>query len=247
MSGQYPGQFGPPPGGAVPGGAFPGGIPDAMQPTAPMPMAGHYPQPGPMPAAAPPLRPGMAAGPYGVLGKVLCAVTPVVTVGLLGMIPSLLLAIRRRRWFDILGAVVFAGLFLTYLVGAGVAGNDKSAHGADTAGMTAMLLMWFGAPLHYLLMDSRALWNAARPQPTVLPTPPGYYPPPASPYAQTAPVMPYAPPPGYATPAPVSMPNTAPTPAPAPPAAAPAAPPAASDDLRELGELLRRQAREGRP
>ncbi|MFG3050266.1 hypothetical protein ACGFZP_04820 [Kitasatospora sp. NPDC048239] len=193
----------------------------------------------------------MAAGPYGVLGKVLCAVTPVVTVGLLGMIPSLLLAIRRRRWFDILGAVVFAGLFLTYLVGAGVAGNDKSAVTADTAGMTAMLLMWFGAPLHYLLMDSRTLWNAARPQPTLLPAAPAYYPPAASPYAQTAPAMPYSPAPGYATPGPtpMPMPHTAipsAPPAAAPPATPPAAAPAPADDLRELGELLRRQAREGR-
>ncbi|MGV9269972.1 hypothetical protein ACWDRR_35580 [Kitasatospora sp. NPDC003701] len=242
MSGQYPGQFGPPP-----GGAFPGGLP-------------HGGGPGPVPYAVPsPPGPTRSPGPYGVLGRVLCALTPLVTVGLLGMIPSLLLAIRRRRAYDILGALVFAGLFLTYLVCAGVAGGTGDAPTADTVGMVAMVVMWFGAPLHFLAMDLRAVWEAGKPK---APAPAAQYPPPAAPYAQ--PAAPYAQPapgagyaptpaPGYAAPfgAPTPPGAAAPsTPPPAPgygyqsPYTAPSAP-ATGEELRELGELLRRQAREG--
>lgn len=243
MSGQYPGQFGPPPGGAFPGGPH-GGPPHAGA-------TGAAPYPVP-----PPPGPARRPGPYGPLGRVLCALTPLVTVGLLGMIPSLLLAIRRRRAYDILGAVVFAGLFLTYLVCAGVAGGTREAPTADTVGMVAMVLMWFGAPLHFLAMDLRVVWEAGRPK---APAPAAHYSQPAAPYAQPAPGAPYAPTPapGYAAPfgvpAPTgsAAPNTPPPapgygyPAPAPYAAAAPTAPATGEELRELGELLRRQAREG--
>ncbi|MFE2728028.1 hypothetical protein [Kitasatospora sp. NPDC059327] len=213
-----------------------------------------------VPVSGPTPRPGAATGPYGVLGRVLLTLTPLVTVGLLGMIPSLLLAIRRRRAYDILGAVVFAGLFLTFLVCAGVAGSTGDAPTADTVGMVAMVLMWFGAPLHFLAMDLRAVWEAGRPK---APAQAAHYPPPAAPYAHPVPGAAYAPAPapGYAVPLGVPAPPGAaapstpppapgygyPAPAPYPPTRVPTAPPAPAtgEELRELGELLRRQAREG--
>ncbi|MFI8084073.1 hypothetical protein ACIF6L_25125 [Kitasatospora sp. NPDC086009] len=196
MSGQYPGQFGPPP-----GGAFPGGLPHGGAP-------GTVPYPAP-PPPGPARRPGEAAGPYGVLGRVLCVLTPLVTVGLLGMIPSLLLAVRRRRAYDILGAAVFAALFLTYLVCAGVAGGTGDAPTADTVGMVAMVLMWLGAPLHFLAMDLRAVWEAGRPK---APAGAAYYPSPAAPYGPpvSGPAYPQAPVSGY------GPPFGTPTPPPAP-------------------------------
>ncbi|WP_405361153.1 hypothetical protein OG535_23540 [Kitasatospora sp. NBC_00085] len=278
MSGQYPGQYGPPPGGAFPGGAPHNGIPRGASYGAPPHPARQYParqypaqqypaqeyptqpysaQPYPVPPtqAVPALRPGMAAGPFGVPGRVLWSLVPLVTIGLLGVIPSLLLAIRRRRAYDIIGAVAFVGVFLTYLVCAGVAGGTK-APTADTIGMVAMVLMWLGAPLHFLVMDLQVIWNAGRPKP---PAPAAYYAPPATSAAPpsaasgmppsaaagmpAAPYAPYgqAPAPGYATPASAPAPGSGPLPGPPPPGAAPAT----GDELRELGELLRRQAREG--
>ncbi|MFD0279731.1 hypothetical protein ACFVHB_38370 [Kitasatospora sp. NPDC127111] len=260
MSGQYPGQFGPPSGGAYPGGAPLGGIPDGApygaQPYAGQPQYAQPQPPQPYPAQSygaqpyplapthpiPALRPGMAAGPFGVLGRILWALVPVVTIGLLGVIPSLLLAIRRRRIYDVIGAVVFTGLFAAYLICAGVAGSIKDAPTADTIGMVSMMLLWFGAPLHFLAMDLRVVWDAGRPK---APAPAAYYAPPA------APAYPAAPAAGYAPTVPGAPYGSAPGPVPAPaPGYAPPAPGAApahttGDELRELGELLRRQAREG--
>ncbi|WP_327680169.1 hypothetical protein [Kitasatospora sp. NBC_00458] len=259
MSGQYPGQFGPPPGGAYPGGAPAGGIPGAAPYPAPPTWS------GPVPAQARPV------GPYGVLGRVLVVLAPLLTIGLLGMVPSLLLAVRRRRAYDILGAVVFAGLFLTYFVSIGIAGDGPkgSSPTADTVGMVMMVLMWFVPPVHFLLMDRAAVWAAGRPQPPAPVGPHGLAaataPHPAQPgYGYPAPAaQPYGTPaqPAYGYPAPGAQPYGTPAqpfaaPAPYPPAPAPAGPaaagagasgPATSDELRELGELLRRQAREGRP
>ncbi|MDH6706248.1 hypothetical protein P3T27_002971 [Kitasatospora sp. MAA19] len=190
MSGQYPGQFGPPPGGTP-----------------------HRPGPEPIP------------GRFGVPGRVLCALAPLLSVGLLGVVPSLLLAVRRRRAYDIVGAGVFCALLLTVFVSAGIAGSLQDPT-ADATGQTTLIVLWFAAPVHYLVMDSRAVWQAGRPRPAA---------PYLSPYAVTMP--------GYGTPV-----------APAAPIAAPVAPvapvaPAAetAHDLRQLGELLRRQAREDRP
>ncbi|MER6363439.1 hypothetical protein [Kitasatospora sp. NPDC001527] len=255
MSGQYPGQFGPPPGG-TPAGGIPGTAPQAYAPT----------------MAVPPPGPGRQAGPYGVLGRVLVVLAPLLSVGLLGMVPSLLLALRRRRAYDILGAVVYAGLFLTFFICIGIAGSYPKGEAplADGIGTTMMVLMWFTPPVHFLLMDRQVVWSAGRPaQPSV---PAGSYPPPAG-YGYPAPakvagtypqpVQPYpsAPPYGTAAPYPQAAPpypavDSHPSAISHPPVraagpgaggSAPAgAGPATSDELRELGELLRRQAREDR-
>ncbi|MEU6232583.1 hypothetical protein [Kitasatospora sp. NPDC047058] len=268
MSGHYPGQFGPPSGGAYPGGAPLGGIPDGspygarpyagqapyapQQPVQPYPAQPYGTQPYPVPPTqpVPALRPGMAAGPFGVLGRILWALVPLVTIGLLGVIPSLLLAIRRRRVYDVIGAVVFTGLFASYLICAGVAGSIKDAPTADTIGMVSMMLMWFGAPLHFLAMDLRVVWDAGRPK---TPAPAAYYAPPVAPaatypgtpaagYAPTVPGAPYG---SAPVPGPVQGPAPVPAPGYAPPGPAAAPAHATGDELRELGELLRRQAREG--
>ncbi|MFB7380535.1 hypothetical protein ACFC26_28985 [Kitasatospora purpeofusca] len=274
MSGQYPGQFGPPPGGA-PAGGIPGATPPPYGRT----------------LVARPAGPGRPAGPYGVPGRVLVVLAPLLSVGLLGMVPSLLLAVRRRRAYDILGAVVYAGLFLTFFICIGVAGSfgKGEAPVADAVGTTTMVLMWFTPPVHFLLMDRQVVWSAGRPAAPAgvggHPQSAGYGYPSAQPYGATQPYptaqpygtpQPYAPAPTYGaaqpygTPAPTSYP--APAPGPYPQAGQPGQPgqaaqppyrshpptravgqgdsgagPATSDELRELGELLRRQAREDRP
>nr|BFD92990.1 hypothetical protein KitaXyl93_43500 [Kitasatospora sp. Xyl93] len=236
MSGQYPGQFGPPPGGTPYG-------------------------PGQPPGTVPGVQPGAAAmgvqaaipGRFGVTARVLCTVAPLLTFGLLGAVPSLLLAVRRRRAYDIAGAVVFCALLLAMIVSAGVAGTLKNPT-ADTTGSVTLAVLWLLPPAHFLLMDSRAVWLAGPPAPSAAPRAvppytapnvpsytapnvPSYTAPNVPPYAATVP--------GYGAPAP-----TAPTAPVAPiPTAPPPAPPAheTDHDLRELGELLRRQAREDRP
>ncbi|MFD0348963.1 hypothetical protein ACFQ0M_28775 [Kitasatospora aburaviensis] len=173
MSGQYPGQFGPPPGG-VPAGGIPAGAHYPGPPTGPVPLPG----PGTGPAAGP--------GPYGALGRTLCILAPLLSFGLLGMVPSLLLAIRRRRAYDFVGAVVFTGLFLAFLVSAGIAGGHSDGTVLDKVGTVALVLLWFGAPLHFVGMDLRAVWDAGRPAPTPAAYYPAPVPPPVSPYAATA-------------------------------------------------------------
>ncbi|MFJ6383423.1 hypothetical protein ACIQI7_25890 [Kitasatospora sp. NPDC092039] len=223
MSGQYPGQFGPPPGGTPYGPGHP---------------------PGTLPGA----RPGAAAvggqaaipGRFGVTARVLCTAAPLLTFGLLGAVPSLLLAVRRRRAYDIAGAVVFCALLLAMIVSAGVAGTLKNPT-ADTTGSVTLAVLWLLPPAHFLLMDSRAVWLAGPPAPSAAPRAvPPYAAPNVPPYAATVP--------GYGAPSPTAP--TAPTApvAPLPATPPPAPPPHETDhDLRELGELLRRQAREDRP
>ncbi|MCG6498924.1 hypothetical protein [Kitasatospora sp. A2-31] len=174
MSGQYPGQFGPPPGG-VPAGGTPGGPSYPAPPTGSVPL----PLPGAGPVAAP--------GPYGALGRTLCILAPLVSFGLLGMVPSLLLAIRRRRAYDFVGAVFFTGLFLAFLVSAGIAGGHSDGTVLDKVGTVALVLLWFGAPLHFVGMDLRAVWDAGRTAAAPYSAP---APPPVSPYAATA-ITPY--------------------------------------------------------
>ncbi|MEV7776484.1 hypothetical protein [Kitasatospora sp. NPDC086791] len=235
MSGQYPGQFGPPPGGTPYG---PGPVPGTV--------LGAAPGPGAAPAPIP--------GRLGTPARVACAAAPLLTVGLLGVVPSLLLAVRRRRAYDIAGAVVFCALLLTVFVSAGVAGSLKDPT-ADLTGRIALVLLWLTPTAHFLLMDRRAVWEAGRPAPKVAPPYPAPYP---GPYP-AAPVPPYAAPPAapnsspyaptattpeYGVPAPTAVPAPIAPPVPS----APATPaPGTAHDLRELGELLRRQAREDRP
>ncbi|MFF3595071.1 hypothetical protein [Kitasatospora indigofera] len=237
-------------------------------------MAGHYPGPFGPPAGAP--APGGAAlrppGRFGVPGRVLCCLAPLLTVGFLGVVPSLLLAVRRRRVFDVIGAVLFCLVFVVFLVSIPLAGGARHENTADTTGAVAMVLLWLGAPLHYLAMDRRPLWplpavavpapyyRPDRPGHPLHPAPVAWYPPPAGvPLPATAAPAPAAEADPYALVARYHAPAAAPpappaaaTPAPwAPPAAEPpAAPPAPArtgDDLQQLGELLRRQSREGRP
>ncbi|MFE6055065.1 hypothetical protein ACFQ6N_30310 [Kitasatospora sp. NPDC056446] len=204
MSGQYPGQFGPPPGGTPYG-------------------------PGPAPGPAP------VPGRFGTPARVLCALAPLVTFGLLGVLPPLLLAVRRRRAYDILGAAVFCALLLVMFVSAGIAGTLKNST-ADITGQITLAVLWLAPTAYFLLMDRRAVWEAGPPRPhkTPLAAPP-YGPPVAAPYAATVP--------GYGAPVPVAAPAATPV-VPAAPAS-PAAP-ETGHDLRELGELLRRQVREDR-
>ncbi|MFG2913220.1 hypothetical protein ACGF0D_10060 [Kitasatospora sp. NPDC048298] len=224
MSGHHPGQFGPPPGG-TPYGPGQGPLP------APAPVAGQAPIPG----------------RFGVLARVLCALAPLLTFGLLGAVPSLLLAVRRRRAYDIAGAAVFCALLLAMVVSAGVAGSLKNPT-ADTTGQITLAVLWLLPTAHFLVMDSRAVWLAGPPAPQAVP----YAVPQAvSPYAATVP--------GYGVPAPAAPgPSVAPRSVQAPSVQAPSvqapavqAPavqaPETAHDLRELGELLRRQAREDRP
>ncbi|MFE2107225.1 hypothetical protein ACFXAF_15315 [Kitasatospora sp. NPDC059463] len=257
MSGQYPGQFGPPPGG-TPTGGIPGAGPQAYAPTMAVPQQG----------------PGGQGRPYGVLGRVLAVLAPLLSFGLLGMVPSLLLAVRRRRAYDILGAVVYAGVFLTFFICMGIAGSypKGDAPVADAIGTTMMVLLWFTPPVHFLLMDRQVVWASGRvpagpyapaagatgygyPVPAAPAGPVGPYPQPVQPYPAAQPYGAAAPYPQAARPYPAvdshpsaisHPPVRAAGPGPAGPGAA-AAGPATSDELRELGELLRRQAREDRP
>ncbi|MFF2074536.1 hypothetical protein ACFVXG_07240 [Kitasatospora sp. NPDC058162] len=200
-------------------------------------MSGQHPGPyGPTPGG-PPYRPAPIPGRFGVPARVVCALVPLLSFGLLGVVPSLLLAVRRRRAYDILGAVVYCGLLLTLFVSLGIAGtlNDPTA---DFTGSITLAVLWLTPTLHFLALDSRTVWESrplpVAPQAVV----PSYGPPVGPPYAPQA-AAPYAPTaPGYGAPAPVPAPNPIPAPAPAPAVET-------SHDLRELGELLRRQAREG--
>ncbi|MBD0691032.1 hypothetical protein [Streptomyces sp. CBMA123] len=212
MSGQQPGPYGGPTPGAPPYG--PGPVPGAV--------------PGSFPAAGPAPIPGR----FGPAVRVLCALVPLLSFGVLGAVPALLLAVRRRRAYDVLGAVVFCGLLLTLIVCAGIAGSLHDAT-ANLIGEIALGVLWLTPTAHYLAMDSCTVWEAGRTAPVLLA-------PPAAPPAAAS----YGPPYGYVEPA--SYGGTAPTvPGYGAPAPAPAPAVETAHDLRELGELLRRQAREG--
>jgi hypothetical protein len=130
------------------------------------------------------------------------------TLGLLGMVPALVLAVRRRRTVDVLGAVAAVLVEVTFYVCLAVVPADSHSSGALLGGSTGILLL-VGAPLHFLLMDRRSQWPV--PTPFVQAS-----------FAQTS----FVPPPPVQAP-----PRRLPEPA---------------DDLQQLGELLRRQAQEGR-
>ncbi|WP_052390723.1 hypothetical protein [Streptomyces sp. NRRL B-24484] len=205
-----------------------------------------YGQPGPS-----------AGGPFSLLHRILVCLVPLLTFGLLGMAPSVLLAARRRRAVDVLGAVFFGLVQLTMYVVLGLSPKETTGTWyADVTGLTAIVL-WIGAPAHFLIMDSAAVWNrrsqgAPAPWPPhglLLPSP---YPPGAPTLTGLAPQTPahYQPQPQPQQPQyhqPQPQPPYGPqqaAPAPHPPTVR-AAP--GSDDLQQLGELLRRQAGDGRP
>ncbi|GAA2807461.1 hypothetical protein GCM10010441_35310 [Kitasatospora paracochleata] len=201
----------------------------------------------------------VASGPYRVGTTVLCCALPLLTFGVLGMAPSLVLAAGRRRAVDIVWAVVFGALQLTFFVCAGLAPHGSTDTVYDNVGAASMVALWFGAPVHFLVMNRRVSWPA-----------PKVFAPPPNPYA--VPGYPAQP---YPTPTPAPYPTTYPTPTPYPPTApthpyvpqaqvqvqaqaqpsdrpqaqprTPAPGPATGEDLQQLAELLRRQAQEGRP
>ncbi|WP_051966727.1 hypothetical protein [Kitasatospora mediocidica] len=186
-------------------------------------MAGHYPS-----QFGPPSPPPRVPGPFGVPAKVLLALLPVLTAGLLGFVPALLLARRRRRGVDVAGAVVFGCLLGLMVVCGGLAG-DKRQVVANGIGMATMVVLIFVPPVHFLLMDRRAVWGVpVAPQPA--------YP---QPYAQAYPQaypQSYAPQPPHPAP---GYPSPQPSHQPQPSTQAPV------DELQQLGELLRRQAEGG--
>ncbi|MEV4614419.1 hypothetical protein AB0K43_17745 [Kitasatospora sp. NPDC049258] len=180
-------------------------------------------------------------GPHHPGVKVLYCLVPPLTLGLLGMVPSLVLAVRRRRPVDLLGAVLFGLVQLTVYVCLGLSPDDGRGSAYSVLGGLCLFVLMLLAPAHFLLMDRARVWLAAGPQPAPqLPTGPM-----AAMVPMAAPAMPAA----WPTPAPGWPPAPAPLPGPmsAPvPAQLPAPAPATADDLQQLGELLRRQAQEGR-
>lgn len=196
-----------------------------------------------------------AGGPFSLLHRILVCLVPLLTFGLLGMTPSVLLAARRRRTVDVLGAVFFGLVQLTMYVVLGLSPKETTGTWyADVTGLTAIVL-WIGAPAHFLIMDSAAIWGRGKdavpapwpPQGLLLPSP---YPPGAP--TRTGPVQQA---PAYYQPQqhqpqpqpqqhqpPYQPQQTAPAPHPPTVRAAPV-----GDDLQQLGELLRRQAGDGRP
>ncbi|MFD9126061.1 hypothetical protein [Kitasatospora sp. NPDC059571] len=205
-------------------------------------MSGH-----PFGQSGPPGR-----GPLRLPQRILVALVPVLTLGLLGMVPSVLLAVRRRRAADVLCAVVAGLVQLTVYVALGLTpSGSQETTTASTVGGMCLLALWLGAPVHYLAADTPRFWfGPAAPVPVAWPgaghPAPGHptlvpgagHPAPGHPT-----LVPGAghPAPGHPTlvPAP-AVPVPAPAPVPAPPQAAP------NDDLQQLGELLRRQAGDGR-
>ncbi|WP_354642071.1 hypothetical protein [Kitasatospora camelliae] len=205
-------------------------------------------------------QPGLrAGGPFSLLHRILVCLAPLLTFGLLGMLPSLLLAVRRRRALDVLGAVFLGLVQLAMYVVLGLSPKDATGTWYSTAtGLTAIVL-WLGAPVHFLIMDSAGIWaRGAQTGPThaglatPAPWPPqGLHPP--SPYPAGVP----APAPVHHQPQPQPpyqhQHQPQPHPHPYPQAVAPGPHPPTvqatpgGDDLQQLGELLRRQAGDGRP
>ncbi|MGK4582712.1 hypothetical protein [Kitasatospora sp. HPMI-4] len=167
-----------------------------------------------------------AGGPYGWRGKLLCCLVPLLTLGLLGVVPSLLLALRRRSPVDVLGAVFLGAVQLTAYVCLGLVPPNPVHSTVNTVLGLSLVVLWLLTPVHFLVMDAPPLWSRRRQD------------------AQPAPV---APQPDHLYPTlPLSapLPRAARPPAPTPP---PASEPRTADDLQQLGELLRRQVREPRP
>ncbi|MEV7118725.1 hypothetical protein [Kitasatospora griseola] len=176
------------------------------------------------------------SGPPRIWVTLLCAAVPVLTLGMLGMVPSLVLAVGRRRRADLVGAVVIGLMQLGLYVAAGLTPSGGKIN--NLVGVLLLLPLFLGTPVHYLLMNQRRFWPGA--------DAPAPYPYPAyQPYPASAPTYPAAGP--YAGHPYADHPQavTQPVPPAVPPAGAAGATGAA--ELRELGELLRRQAGDGQP
>ncbi|WP_033218748.1 hypothetical protein [Kitasatospora phosalacinea] len=189
-----------------------------------------------MPARAVPYRKGLTA---------LLALIPVLTLGLLGTVPSMVLALDRRRRADKIGAAVFGLMQVALFVSIGLTPKDEPID--NLTGGLLLLPLFLAAPVHFLLMNRREQWPATAPAPYPYPYaypqaahpqaaypqpvhPQAAYPQPAHPVGSYPPAQPYPP----AAPAGPTVP------------AAPAVPTGVAE-LRELGELLRRQAGDGQP
>ncbi|MFE1318812.1 hypothetical protein [Kitasatospora phosalacinea] len=179
--------------------------------------------------------------PYRRGPSVLLALVPVLSCGLLGMVPSMVLAVDRRRRADKIGAAVFAPMQVALFIVAGLTPEGQPIDDL-TAGLL-LLPLCLAAPVHFLLMNRRDQWPAPAPAPAPYPHPYAYAYPQAAGYPQAV-----------AHPQAVTHPQAGYPTAPYPPAAphAPVAPPAPAaptgvSELRELGELLRRQAGDGQP
>ncbi|WAL73546.1 hypothetical protein OU787_19745 [Kitasatospora sp. YST-16] len=202
-----------------------------------------------MPARAVPYRKGLTA---------LLALIPVLSLGLLGMVPSMVLAVDRRRRADIVGAAVIGLMEVGLFVAAALTPEGEPIDNLTTG--LLLFPLFLGTPVHFLLMNRRDRWPAGA---APVPAPYGYaYPPvgylpqpgptvPPGPMVKSGPTMRPAPPyavtePHPANPYATPYPPAAPAVPPAPAVPAPAAPTGAAE-LRELGELLRRQAGNGQP
>jgi len=141
----------------------------------------------------------------------------------------LVLAAGRRRRADIIGAVVIGLLQLGLYVAMGLTPSGGKI--SNAVGVFLLLPLFLGTPVHYLLMNQRRFWPEAK-------TPPPYPYPAYQPYPASAVTYPAANP--YAGhPQALAQHPTLPG---VPPTAATGA-----AELRELGELLRRQAGDGQP
>ncbi|MFJ6212665.1 hypothetical protein ACIQGZ_04945 [Streptomyces sp. NPDC092296] len=172
--------------------------------------------------------------------KVLWALVPVVTFTLLAFAPATYLAARRRRPADWLGVAFFAVNTAAFCLGMVFAADPGQPYtSGDVIGITAMCIGFVVAPVHFLVMDRKAVWErfaaaqgfAGAPgfaaPPAAHPAQPGYgWPPQPPPTSYTPTLYQPQPQPGYAAPA-------------------PAPEDAARAELRQLGELLRRQAADG--
>ncbi|MFJ1752064.1 hypothetical protein [Kitasatospora sp. NPDC088134] len=202
------------------------------------------------------------SGPYRTWVTVVCAAIPVLTLGILGMAPSVVLAVGRRRRADVVGAVVIGLMQLVLYIEMGLTPKDGQI--SNLVGALVLVPLWIGTPVHFLLMNQRRFWPVTKTDPAAYGYPPqavgpqGWpaptypavaypaYPTPAQP---APPVNPYLTPYQPAAPVAPAVPVTpaAATPAPAAPAAPIAPGQTGAAELRELGELLRRQAGDGQP
>jgi hypothetical protein len=193
-------------------------------------------------------------GPLGVAAKVALCLLAVFSAGLLGFVPAVLLAARRKTRVDVVGAVVICALSVLMVVCAELSGADQTTSPTKVIGETVMVVLAFGTPTYFLLMDRRSVWDRLRPEPSVWLTydcvyggGPTFQ---NQPFPQPSfPAQPFQNQPFQALPLqqpqaqpfqaqPFQQPPVQDRPAQQPPLQQPPAP----DELQELGDLLRRQA-----
>ncbi|MEU9132978.1 hypothetical protein AB0D08_33590 [Kitasatospora sp. NPDC048540] len=110
--------------------------------------------------------PGHAAGgPHHPALKALYALLPLLTVGLLGLVPSVVLAARRRRPADLAGAVVIGAVQLAVYVCLGLTPDNSQGSPYSIVGGLLLIALAVGAPVHFLVMDRAAAWFPGRPAP----------------------------------------------------------------------------------